>query len=70
MSVKLEAGGLPLDGYLCKWAAMTARDPRRALAHLLYLGYEGEPGSLLHVSKSRRPERKAEQPERSVYQVG
>ena len=52
-----------------KWAAMAARDPWRALAYFLYLGYEGDPSKLLHVSRPRRVERKAEQPERLLYQV-
>ena len=63
------SGSLTMDGFLAKWAAMSAREPRRALAYFLYLGYEEDGAKLLHASRPRRQERKAEQPDRSVYQV-
>ena len=63
------SGSLTMDGFLAKWATMSAREPRRALAYFLYLGYEEDGAKLFHASKPRRQERKAEQPDRSVYQV-
>jgi len=67
--VESRSGGLTANGFLAKWAVMAAAAPRKTLAHLLYLGYEEDPGALFHIGRPRRQERKADQPARGVYQV-
>ena len=69
VAVETVGGSLTLEGYQARWAAMAAREPRRALAYLLYLGFEGYTFQAFRISRPRRQERVAEQPERSVYQV-
>lgn len=69
--VELRAGGgLPLRSWLALWAALAADDPRRALEHMLLLGYAGEPGALLAPSRPRRAERGLPAgPARSLFQA-
>ena len=69
VAVESVHGSLTMPGFQAKWAAMAARDPQQALAYLLYLGFEGDTGKLFHISRPRRQERKADQQDRSVYQV-
>ena len=69
VAVETVEGGLTRGGYQARWAAMAAQEPRRALAYLLYLGFEGYTSQVFRISRPRRLERVAEQPERSVYQV-
>lgn len=52
------------------WRHMAATEPREALANILYLGYEGEPGSLFCITRPRRQERRPEQVTRTVFKVG
>ncbi|PRW57931.1 mitochondrial Rho GTPase 1-like isoform A [Chlorella sorokiniana] len=63
-------GLLCLPGFLAKWAYTTAADPRRTLAYAYYLGFpeDSDPSKLFQVSRSRRQERRADAPRRSVLQ--
>ena len=64
-------GSLSRNGYAAKWAFAAARHPRTALAALLYLGLdiEADASVMFAISRSRRQERRSEQPGRSTYQV-
>jgi len=64
-------GGITTAGFQARWALLTAQQPRGALEHILYLGFEGDGGELFRISRSRRAEQRAkgDAPARSVYQV-
>jgi len=62
------AGGLTRPGFLAKWAYTTMKDPRLTLAHVLYLGYKGDPALLFATSRRRKQERKSEHPGRGILQ--
>ncbi|KAG2484520.1 hypothetical protein HYH03_016660 [Edaphochlamys debaryana] len=47
-----------LEGFLARWRYCALTDPRAALAHLLYLGYEGLPPELLTRRQRRRPDKR------------
>ncbi|XP_031405323.1 mitochondrial Rho GTPase 1 [Punica granatum] len=64
---KTALGGLSLDEFLSLWALMTLLEPARTLANLVYLGYVDIPGAV-HVTKSRRHNRKKQQTDRNVFQ--
>lgn len=57
--------------FFARWAFLTARQPRRALEHIMYLGFEGDASELFRISRPRRAEQrsKGDAPVRSVYQV-
>lgn len=61
-------GGLPLDGFLSKWALMTLLDPAGSMANLIYIGYSSDPASAFHVTRRRRLDRKRQQSQRNVFQ--
>lgn len=46
---------------------MTLVDPARSLANLIYLGYNGNPASALHLTQRRLLDRKKKQTERNVF---
>ncbi|CAN1271071.1 Mitochondrial Rho GTPase 2 [Linum perenne] len=60
-------GNLTLKGFLSEWALMTLLDPRRSLANLIYIGYNGNPASALRVTRRRSVDRKKQRTERSVF---
>eukprot|EP00884_Botryococcus_braunii_P020843 jgi/Botrbrau1/7442/Bobra.0083s0015.1 len=60
-------GSLTKQGFLSKWAYMTAVNPRQSLAYMLYLGFQGDPSHLFCFSRPRRQERKGDTPSRSFY---
>lgn len=47
---------------------MTRLDPSRSLANLIYIGYNGDPASALHVTRRRSVDRKKQRTERNVFQ--
>uniref|UniRef100_A0A803NRF9 Mitochondrial Rho GTPase n=1 Tax=Cannabis sativa TaxID=3483 RepID=A0A803NRF9_CANSA len=61
-------GNLSLNGFLSEWALMTLLDPVRSLANLMYIGYSGDPASVLHVNRRRIKDRKVQSTERNVFQ--
>ena len=61
--------GLTLPGFLAAWTYTATTAPQRALAGLLYLGYEGDPAYLFNISRTHYQERKADSPQRSVCQA-
>ncbi|KAI3425869.1 hypothetical protein D9Q98_007842 [Chlorella vulgaris] len=63
-------GLLSLNGFLAKWAATTAADPRRTLAYAYYLGLPDDAAAdkLFAVSRPRRQERRADAPRRGLLQ--
>ncbi|CAN1246879.1 Mitochondrial Rho GTPase 2 [Linum grandiflorum] len=60
-------GNLTLMGFLSEWALMTLLDPRRSLANLIYIGYNGNPASALRVTRRKSVDRKKHTTERSVF---
>ncbi|WOG83693.1 hypothetical protein DCAR_0102870 [Daucus carota subsp. sativus] len=58
---------LSLSGFLSEWDFMTLVDPARSLANLIYLGYNGDPASALHLTQRRLLDRKKKQTERNVF---
>ncbi|KAK4779336.1 hypothetical protein SAY86_006864 [Trapa natans] len=64
---KTALGGLSLDGFLSLWALMTLLDPARSLENLVYLGYV-DLLTAVHVTKTRRHNRKKQQSDRNVFQ--
>ncbi|KAM6558640.1 hypothetical protein CsatA_027879 [Cannabis sativa] len=61
-------GNLSLNGFLSEWALMTLLDPVRSLANLMYIGYSGDPASVLQVNRRRIKDRKVQNTERNVFQ--
>lgn len=61
-------GALTRSGFLAKWAYTSMKQPRVALAYVLYLGYKGDPALLFATSKRRKQERKADLPGRTLLQ--
>ncbi|KAG6703647.1 hypothetical protein I3842_07G094800 [Carya illinoinensis] len=47
---------------------MTALDPHRSLANLVYIGYGGDPASVLRITRRRSVDRKKQRTERNVFQ--
>ncbi|KAL2632904.1 hypothetical protein R1flu_004383 [Riccia fluitans] len=62
------AGGMTLNGFLSQWALMTLLDPVKSLAHLIYIGYPGDPASAFRITRRRRQDRKRQRLQRSVLQ--
>ncbi|KAL5716764.1 hypothetical protein ACHQM5_009887 [Ranunculus cassubicifolius] len=66
---KTKSGGLSLAGFLSMWSLMTLIEPRKTLANLIYMGFSGNPGSALSLTRRRRAGLKKKQPsERNVFQ--
>ncbi|XP_062085882.1 mitochondrial Rho GTPase 2-like isoform X1 [Humulus lupulus] len=65
---RTDLGNLSLNGFLSEWAFMTLLDPVRSLANLMYIGYSGDPASVLHVNRRRVKDRKMQSTERNVFQ--
>ncbi|CAN1271072.1 Mitochondrial Rho GTPase 2 [Linum perenne] len=68
-NLELRDDGLPLPSKHApdQWALMTLLDPRRSLANLIYIGYNGNPASALRVTRRRSVDRKKQRTERSVF---
>lgn len=47
---------------------MTLLDPKRSLANLIYIGYNGNPAEALRVTRRRSVDRKKQTTERNVFQ--
>ncbi|XP_073315331.1 mitochondrial Rho GTPase 1-like [Primulina huaijiensis] len=60
--------GLSLSGFLSEWALMTLLDPARSVANLIYIGFNCNAASSLHITKRRAVDRKLQQTERNVFQ--
>ncbi|KAF8035794.1 hypothetical protein BT93_C1731 [Corymbia citriodora subsp. variegata] len=65
---KTALGGISMDGFLSQWAVMALLDPARTLENLICIGYPGDPSSAIHVTKTRRYNRKKQQSDRNVFQ--
>ncbi|KAG0613574.1 hypothetical protein M758_6G112900 [Ceratodon purpureus] len=63
-----QVGGLTLDGFLSLWAFMTMLEPRKSLAHLIYIGYPEDPLSAFRITNRRRRDRRRQRSDRVVYQ--
>lgn len=61
-------GALTVNGFLSQWALMTLLDPIKSLAHLIYLGYPGDPSTAFQITRRRRLDRKRQRSQRSVLQ--
>ncbi|CAN1246878.1 Mitochondrial Rho GTPase 2 [Linum grandiflorum] len=68
-NLELRDDGLPLPSKHApdQWALMTLLDPRRSLANLIYIGYNGNPASALRVTRRKSVDRKKHTTERSVF---
>ncbi|BBN06541.1 mitochondrial Rho GTPase 1 [Marchantia polymorpha subsp. ruderalis] len=62
------AGAMTLNGFLSQWALMTVLDPLKSLAHLIYIGFPGDPSSAFRITRRRRQDRKRQRLQRSVLQ--
>ncbi|KAL2598963.1 hypothetical protein AAZV13_10G024600 [Glycine max] len=65
---KTDMGYISLNGFLSQWALMTLLDPKRSLANLIYIGYNGNPAEALRVTRRRSVDRKKQTTERNVFQ--
>ncbi|KAG5125906.1 hypothetical protein JHK82_026741 [Glycine max] len=65
---KTDMGYISLNGFLSQWALMTLLDPKRSLANLIYIGYNGNPAEALCVTRRRSVDRKKQTTERNVFQ--
>eukprot|EP00850_Spirogloea_muscicola_P009165 SM000051S17525 [mRNA] locus=s51:63093:67305:- [translate_table: standard] len=63
-----EMGAMTLNGFLSQWVLMTLLEPVKSLAHLLYLGYPGDPASAFRITRRRRLDRKKQSSTRNVLQ--
>lgn len=61
-------GALTVNGFLSQWALMTLLDPVKSLAHIIYLGYPGDPSSAFQITRRRRLDRKRQRSQRTVLQ--
>lgn len=62
-------GGLTLNGFLSLWALMTLLEPQKSLAHLIYIGYPGDPASAFRITRRRRIDKKRQRSQRVVFQA-
>ncbi|CAM6008327.1 unnamed protein product [Sphagnum balticum] len=61
-------GGITLNGFLSQWAFMTRVQPQKSLAHLIYIGYPGDPASAFRITRQRRQDRNRQRSQRAVLQ--
>ncbi|KAM2546514.1 hypothetical protein TB1_017926 [Malus domestica] len=61
------SGNLPLNAFLSEWALMTLLNPKRSLANLIYVRYNGSPASAIHVTRRRSVDHKSQKTERNVF---
>ncbi len=53
---------------LWQWAFMTRVQPQKSLAHLIYIGYPGDPASAFRITRQRRQDRNRQRSQRAVLQ--
>lgn len=52
-----------------QWALMTLLEPQKSLAHLIYIGYPGDPASAFRITRRRRIDKKRQRSQRVVFQA-
>ncbi|KZV32415.1 mitochondrial Rho GTPase 1 [Dorcoceras hygrometricum] len=60
--------GVSLSGFLSEWALMTLLDPAQSIANLIYIGFNCDAASALHINKRRAVDRKMQKTDRNVFQ--